>query len=210
MAKITQALIKRMLEEQKEEFASKFALTPRLLHRVIADFPAFDLLIVGQELIASPEPDKRILGVRLIQETQTHQHEATTSLIGLLDRELDNEVLYWTVAALGFVKSDAATQQLIALADNPNPGIRYHVAGALINRASPHFPEESLQTLRQLSHDDNSEVRFSAVFGLGSLWKLDHDERIESELRQATVDDDQVVARAARDALEDVDGGAVN
>jgi vesicle coat complex subunit len=91
----------------------------------------------------------------------------------------------------------------MGLAAHEDPGIRYHVATAISNLAAGDLPEESRATLTALARDPDAEVRFSAVFELGTWWQANHDEGIEAVLRTALRDSEPVVARTARTALHE-------
>jgi hypothetical protein len=80
-------------------------------------------------------------------------------------------------------------------------GVRYQAATAPANCSGEELPTASRDVLLALCLDENAEVRFSAIFELGSWWLASHDARIKSALTRALADDDPLVARAARDAL---------
>ncbi|HTZ22480.1 MAG TPA: HEAT repeat domain-containing protein [Streptosporangiaceae bacterium] len=192
-----------MLLEQDAEFESEFSSPSAVLNSVVVNTPEPELLASGTREIQSDDPRRRILGIRLMRELKQHGEEAARELSGLLASEQDPEVLYWVVGAFGFLKSDLVTDQLISLAHHPSPGVRYNVATALANRRSGGLPSESVNALLGLTEDENAEVRFSAVFELGSWWQLDHDPRIGSALRHVIAsDNDTTVVQAAEEAIQ--------
>jgi HEAT repeat protein len=203
MIRLRSALIDSLLLQQNMEFRSDFASTNNLPHSTIAEASEPELLAAGRREIRSEDPTRRILGVRLIRELKQFGEEAATEVGRMLTREPDPEVMYWVVGAFGFLKSDSVASQLRRLASHPSPGVRYNVATALANRTNAEIPAESVDTLLALARDQNAEVRFSAIFELGSLWKVNHDSRIELALRNAidTDDDDLLVLHAAQDAI---------
>jgi HEAT repeat protein len=204
MDTLTDEEIDAMLREQDAEFESEFSATNSLLISAIGNVPEPELLAVGAREIQSDDPRRRILGIRLIRELKRNGEEAARELSGLLTTERDTDVLYWAAGAFGFLKSDLVTDQLISLAGHPDPGVRYNVATALANIRSSDIPTKSVNTLLALAEDEDAEVRFSAVFELGSWWKVNHDPIIESALRRIIItDNDATVVRAARDAIQD-------
>jgi HEAT repeat protein len=204
MDKLTQETVNSMLLQQDMEFQTNFNHTNTLLHSMIANAPEPELLAAGTQAINSEDPRRRILGIRLIRELKQYASESFAQLARMLGIEHDQEVIYWIVGAFGFLKSDLVANQLRGLASHPNPGVRYNVATALANCASDEMPEDSLEVLLSLASDENAEVRFSAIFELGSWRKVNRDPRIESALRHAiNTDDDQLVVRAAQDAIQE-------
>jgi HEAT repeat protein len=201
MTRITVDLIDELLREQDLEFRTGFERTNHLLHSTVSNSPEAELLAAGEKLVGSDAASQRILGIRLLGELKQLAGKATNDLAGLLQSEHDDDVIYWIASAFGFLRSDSVTSELIRLAAHSNPGVRYHVATALANRSSGGLPDASLAALTSLASDVNSEVRFSAVFELGSWWQVGHDPRIEAVLANALGDGDSDVVRAARDAL---------
>ncbi len=203
MNKITEHDIKAMLFEQNLEFASNFEPASKLIAQTVCNTPEVELLDAGESLIDSCEVDRRILGTRLIREVKDNRERAIELLRHLLLRECDEAVIYWVIGAFGFQKSDSVTEEILAFRTHPNPGIRYNVATAICNTSLPDLLPQSLEALIVLCHDENSEVRFSAVFELGAWWQQVKDHRMELQLRQALSDSDSYVVRAAQDALNE-------
>lgn len=200
---ITAELIDELLREQDLEIRAEFGIVNHLLHSAIGGAPEDELLAAGEELIRSDAANQRILGVRLLRELRQHATKAASDMAGLLHREQDDDVIYWIASAFGFLDSEPVTNELISLAAHDDPGVRYHVATALANRSSGELPGESLTALTVLTGDPDAEVRFSAVFELGTWWQASQDPRIEAVLVAALRDRDPRVVRAARDALGD-------
>jgi HEAT repeat protein len=200
---ITAELIDELLREQDLEFRAEFGIVNHLLHSTTGDAPEDELLAAGEELICSGAANRRILGVRLLRELTQHARKAASDMAGLLRHERDDDVIYWIASAFGFLESEPVTNELISLATHEDPGVRYHVATALANRSSGELPDESLTALTALAVDPDAEVRYSAVFELGSWWQASRDPRIETALETALRDGDLHVVRAARDALGD-------
>jgi HEAT repeat protein len=200
---ITAELIDELLREQDLEFQAEFEIVNHLLHSTICDAPEDELLAAGEKLIRSDAAKQRTLGVRLLRELRQHAGKAASDMAGLLHREQDDGVIYWIASAFGFLDSEPVTNELTSLAKHEDPGVRYHVATALANRSSGELPDESLTALTALAGDPDAEVRFSAVFELGTWWQVSQDPRIEAVLGTALKDEDPHVLRAARDALGD-------
>jgi HEAT repeat protein len=204
MIKLTPTLIDSLLLQQDIEFRSDFASTNALLHSTIVEANEPELLAAGRREIRSQDPRRRILGVRLIRELKQYSGDAAEEIGRMLTSERDPEVMYWVVGAFGFLKSDSVGDQLRELVSHPSPGVRYNVATALANRASAEIPANSIGALLALARDQDAEVRFSAIFELGSWWKVNRDPRIESALRNAIeTDNDLFVVRAAQDAIQE-------
>lgn len=204
MKHISMAAVLSLLEWQRIEFQSNFDVPNHALHEIVVEAPEKERLRVGLELIDSEDPARRILGIRLIREVHEEKIEiaAIERLADLLRAETDENVIYWIVGAFGFLESAKVTDKLVALAGHIEPGIRYHVATALMNSGSEDVPAEIWDALSKLCHDGNAEVRFSAVFEVGSWYEASSDDRAKRELALALNDDDPFVARAAKDALE--------
>jgi HEAT repeat protein len=196
--------IESLLLEQDAEFQSEFSSASPFLTSAVGSAPEPELLAAGAREIHSADPRRRILGIRLIRELKQYGAEAGRELSGLLAEEQDPDVLYWIVGAFGFLKSGLVTDQLINLVSYPDPAVRYNVATALSNSASDNIPAKAVDALIALSEDEDPEVRYSAVFELGSWWRVNHDPRIESALRRVIATDDHVtVARTAEERLLD-------
>jgi hypothetical protein len=202
MTKLTPEIVDVLLSRQDTEIQADFSEANSLLDSVVADSPEGELYNVGSNEIASEDPRRRILGIRLIRELKNYRAEVTAVLADMMSRERDAMVLYWLVGAFGFLKSDLVAERLRNLAGDGSPAMRYAVATALANTAGSELPSASLDVLLALCRDANSEVRFSAIFELGSWWLVNHDARIESVLRRAALEDqDPEVAGAAEYAL---------
>jgi HEAT repeat protein len=203
VTKLTAQLVDGLLKQQDDEFRTDFSVTNSLLHSVIADSPEEELYAAGVRELDSDDPRRRILGIRLIRELKAYREQAKSALTQMTDSENDAAVIYWLVSAFGFIKSDdRVADWLRQHAADSDPTMRYAVATALANSAGSELPDASLNVLFALSHDENAEVRFSAVFELGSWWLVNRDPRIESELRRAALEDgDPEVASAAKYAL---------
>lgn len=175
-------------------------LTP-MLDAAVVGTPEEDLWKVGVEQLRSEDPRRRILGTRLIRELKSKEAQVAVELSARLDVERDDRVIYWVVAAFGFINSELVTDKLLALARHPDPGIRYYVADALANRTD--LPPLVAEALVELASDANEEVRFSAVFEIGTWWHVNHLAKLESTLRDALEDADKSVREAARRAMDE-------
>jgi len=200
---ISQDLIDSLLRQQAEEFLTDFDTGNYLLSTTVTSTPEYELLRTGERLIHSEDPAERILGVRLIRDLKDFGPHAASDLCDLLHREQDEDVVCWVVSAFGSLTSELVTNDLVALAAHRDPAIRYHAAAALANRAAGDLPSVSFDALLTLCGDEDSEVRYSAVFELGEWWQASHDVRAEAMLRRAIRDTDPFVFRAARDALSE-------
>lgn len=198
---ITTDQINALLSELEVGLRDRTEAPTPMLNAAVVDAPEEDLWIVGVEQLRSEDPRRRILGTRLIRELKSKESKVAMELTALLDEERIDGVIYWIVAAFGFVNSELVTDKLLVLARHPDPGIRYYVAGALSNRTD--MPPLVAEALVGLASDANEEVRFSAVFELGTWWHVNHLAKFESTLRNALEDVDKSVREAARRALDE-------
>lgn len=203
MTELNAHLVDALLKQQDDEFQMNYSEASPLLHSVITETSEQELFSAGLRELGSGDPRKRILGIRLIRELKGYQEQVKAALIDLIGREGDAAVFIWIVSAFGFIKTDdRVAEWLRNKAADDDPNMRYAIATALANHAGTKLPDESLDVLVTLAHDDDAEVRFSAVFELGSWWLCNRDPRIETELvRAAREDDEPEVSIAAQYAL---------
>lgn len=139
-----------------------------------------EVLEAAQKLVASKIVKERKLGVDILGQLgipkRTFPDESLSILFKLLDVEKDSEVLCAIGIALGHIGDKRIIEPLIKLKNHPIAEVRYGVAFGICGQ------EDSLaiNTLIELSLDEDENVRNWATFGLGS--QIDTD---TNEIREA-------------------------
>jgi len=110
-------------------------------------------------------------------------------IVEMLKRENDPMVLGSGIAALGHLYNPAAIPIISSYAAHSDEDVRFSVACAL-----GHFPNdpEAVSPLLVLTHDDDSDVRDWAVFGLGVQGDADSAEIRDALVERFTDDDEDV------------------
>jgi HEAT repeat protein len=119
--------------------------------------------------------------------------EAYPLIVEMLKRENDPMVLDSGIAALGHLYNPAAIPIIVLYAAHSDENVRFSVACALGN--FPNNPE-AVSNLLILTHDDDSDVRDWAVFGLGVQGDADSPE-IRDALVERIADGDEDVREEA-------------
>jgi hypothetical protein len=194
--------INALLEAQTVEFRESQHGSSTSIAEMIEKLDESARLRLGASLLHDGDPNRRIMGSRLIRETPSHKFEAADELGVALFQETDDDVIYWLVAAIALVGAPFTLPKLRELADHRSPGVRYHVASALSASFPSELPEDVKALLLTLSDDLDEEVRFSALFELSSQWETSvvRDKAIELRLKRAVSEGDdrtvEVVSRA--------------
>ncbi len=120
-------------------------------------------------LCKSLTPEERSLGARILGQLgipeRTFPEQSTEILLQLLSQEETADVLCATGIALGHLRAEKAIPALAALKNHPDAEVRYGVVGGLLCQED----EQAIQTLIELSSDQDWDVRNWATFGLGSM-----------------------------------------
>ena len=140
-------------------------------------------LAAAAKLCASPDPNARIIGVNILGQLgipdRTFPHECGDVLLELISTESDSNVLASIGIAFGHLKEARGVLPLVKFKAHPNPGVRMSVVLGLTAQED----ELAIETLIELSADDDGDIRNWATFGLGS--QVDTN---TSELRDALFD----------------------
>jgi HEAT repeat protein len=93
-------------------------------------------------------------------------------LANLLRRESDEEVLAAIAFALGHLDDPRCLDMLLSLKGHPSAGVRFGVVNGISGQSHP----AAVQTLVELSRDEDRETRDWATFGLGTFIDTDSEE----------------------------------
>ena len=179
-------------------------------------------LAAGEALLASSDPDRREIGADLIGMAAELDRGLRERALGPLRRILAEEAkpgpLSAAITKLGHQDDLESHDAVLALARHPDPLVRNAVAFAL---PSVGLDGAALAALRDLSRDEDEDVRDWATFGLGTQSEADdeptrealfarvedphYDTRIEGIVGLALRGDEQVRPHLERE-LENPDG----
>ncbi|MFJ1705518.1 HEAT repeat domain-containing protein [Kitasatospora sp. NPDC088346] len=139
--------------------------------------PARGEIDVDFVLHGDDDPAARTVGCRLLRRAGNRHAEvragAATGLLALFPAERDRTVRDLAVHALAATQDERAVPLLVALAEDPDPGIRQAVAESLAHVA-PDLPNEpEVAALIRLTTDPEPEVRNWAAFALGFQLPVD-------------------------------------
>jgi HEAT repeat protein len=162
----THELVTQVLTEPDENAAWEAVST--LQYRASRD--VFD---AACQLCGSACPQERTLGANILGQLgipdRSFPEESVTVLRKLLAVESDKDVLRSVCVALGHIHDPIAIPDLASLKTHHNVMVRYAVVFGLLS-----FKEElAVNTLIELSRDQDELVRDWATFGLGSQIEAD-------------------------------------
>jgi HEAT repeat protein len=127
-------------------------------------------------LCFSTEIGERKLGAHILGQLGTPGRgfpDATfDGLAGLLRRETDEDVLAAIAFALGHLDDPRCLDLLLSLKGHPSPAVRFGVVNGISGQNHP----AAIQTLIELSRDEDRETRDWATFGLGTFIDADSEE----------------------------------
>jgi HEAT repeat protein len=150
-----------------------------------------EVLEKALQLLEAVDPRSRaraadILG-QLGSPGRTYLDECLTAVVRLLAQDTDARVLEAAAVAVGHLKDPRGTQEVIRVADHPDPEVRQAVAFALGGSADL----DAIAALILLTSDDSAYVRDWATFGVGAINSLDTPEIREALYRRIDdVDED--------------------
>jgi HEAT repeat protein len=162
----TEQLVSFALACDSEDHARWDAIT------VLQKRGTHEVFEAAQRLCASEVPEQRCLGVDILaqnttpEKSKTFHEESVALLLQLLEREDEPSVLEQIAYALGHRSDARAIEPLLGLLNHPDADVRHAVIrGGL----SCNEDEWSVQALIELSADEDSDVRYWATYGLGTL-----------------------------------------
>ncbi|HZO75953.1 MAG TPA: HEAT repeat domain-containing protein [Ktedonobacteraceae bacterium] len=124
-------------------------------------------------LCSSKDASERIVGAHVLAQLGSPDkafHEgAVATLMGMLEREQEPEVLSAVATALGHRHDRRAIEPLARLKSYPDGDVRFGVVMGLLALED----KLAVETLIELSRDTDADVRDWATFGLGSQIELD-------------------------------------
>lgn len=113
-------------------------------------------------------------------------------LANLLRRETDEEVLAAIAFALGHLDDPRCLDMLLSLKGHPSAGVRFGVVNGISGQSHP----AAVQTLIELSRDEDLETRDWATFGLGTFIDTDSEE-IRDALAERLADESEEIRNEA-------------
>jgi ADP-ribosyl-[dinitrogen reductase] hydrolase len=172
----TQELINLALAAEDED--TQWELASILWYRT-----TYDVVEAARELSEDPDARKRILAARILgrggRKGAAFPEETSAVLLSMLEKEQDPDVISQVCACLGDNREVRAIPGLIALKSHPHEDVRWGVAVGLLGQDD----DRAIETLIELSTDEDENVRDWATFGLGSIL-----EEVDTpELREALV-----------------------
>ncbi|MFN6571298.1 HEAT repeat domain-containing protein [Dendronalium sp. ChiSLP03b] len=158
----TQELIKLALTEKDEDAVS-------ILHFRGNQ----EVFAAASKLCASQNPQERELGADILGQLgipdRTFPDECLAILLKLLECEQNADVLNSIAVAFGHLHDARAISSLVRLKNHPCSSVRYGVVFGLLG----YEDKLAINTLIELSSDQDDEVRNWATFGLGSQIETD-------------------------------------
>jgi HEAT repeat protein len=182
-----------MSDSDRIEYESRLRNDPRCIEELIsvalrhtADDDAYwdavgvlqrrdteDALNRHKELCQSSSPAKRRLGADILGQLgvpeRTFPQECTAVLLGMLDNEESYDVIQAVLIGLGHLKQVESIEPACRFRKHSDPEIRHGVVFCLLGHEHP----KAVETLIEMSKDEDAYVRDWATFGLGAQIDLD-------------------------------------
>lgn len=160
----------------------------------------FETLLQQTRHLRTGHAKERQLHARLLAGANMPAERRLAEVSQSLAGESDPKVIRRLVFGLRNAASASALDTLRELAQHPSSEVRFPVPDAL-SACAERF-EEIADVLFELSHDADTDVRWSAVFELGTWWKDTRDPRIKTRLSEVCSDDpSDEVRQAATEGL---------
>src|SRR5687768_15369499 len=155
-----------------------------------------EVLEAARKLCESNHANERRLGADILGQlgipNRAFPDEAVTILLGLLENEEDVAVLNSVAVALGHIGSPRAVEPLSRLKNHPHKDVRDGVVHGLLT----HEDMLAIETLIELSTDEDEDVRDWATFGLGSMIDTDTQELRDALAKRLADEDEDTRAEA--------------
>ncbi|MFQ4142812.1 HEAT repeat domain-containing protein [Chlorogloeopsis sp. ULAP02] len=133
---------------------------------------SLEVFEAASRLCKSQNPKERELGVDILGQLgipkRSFPYESVNILLQLLEKEEDTEVLGAIGVALGHLKDSRGIQPLVKLKNHASANVRFGVVFGLLSQTD----ELAINTLIDLSADEDADVRNWATFGLGSMIEI--------------------------------------
>lgn len=130
-------------------------------------------LAAAAELCASDRPNDRIVGVNILGQLgipeRTFPQACGDVLLKLISIEEDSNVLAALGIAFGHLQDPRGVLPLVKFKAHPNPGVRMSVVLGLTTQED----ELAIESLIELSADDDGDIRNWATFALASQVETD-------------------------------------
>lgn len=134
---------------------------------------SYEVLMAATQLCESKNPFSRELGVDILGQLgvpeRSYPDECGIVLLKLLETEEDINVLIAIGFALGHLKDSRGVVPLAKFKNHSCAEVRYGVVFGLLGQED----ELAINTLIELSRDENEDVRNWATFGLGEMIETD-------------------------------------
>ncbi len=145
-----------------------------------------DVFEAARGLCASDDPHRRTVGVDILAQLglpeRAYLDETLNLFFTFIDTEQDHSVLNSVTVGLGHITPEPRkVEPLLKLRHHPDPEVRFGVALGLAGEENP----SAIQTLIELSSDEDGDVRDWATFALGSQIETDTPEIREALFRRA-------------------------
>jgi HEAT repeat protein len=146
---------------------------------------------------ASLDPQERRLGADVLGQLGSRDRafpfrEETIPILAQLLGDPDDAVVSSALVAFGHLGAEQSVREIAALSQHQNPDVRHAVAFSLLGLETA----VAVNTLLNLSRDDDAHVRDWATFGLGTQIDLDTPQIRDALLARATDSDEGTRAEA--------------
>lgn len=155
-----------------------------------------DMFELACKLCVSPKARERRVGAAILGQlgapNPIFPEETLATLLDMLEREQEPEVLNTIAVALGHRRDPRAIEPLVRFKDHPDERVRHGAVFGLLCQEN----ELAIQTLMELSSDPDTDVRDWATFGLGSQVETDTPAIREALVARLTDEDENVRGEA--------------
>jgi hypothetical protein len=150
-----------------------------------------------------PDPDERILGLRILRELGEDRPvfpETWELLEDMAETEEDADVLWWVISCLLYTRKDRALDSVLRFIYHADSGIREHIAFMIVGTGDVPNDLRIVETQLRLAEDEDLDGRYGAVYNFVEDITADGP-AIREMLRQRLKDPDEHVHEKAAEAL---------